>query len=175
MEQLIKIKDSKIQSLVSKLQQAGLAWILPSLYFLIPLSFLQKYLSSSRNLIQSQKHINLKSLNLPLLSLELYLIVVYSYIHIILLIPWGLPNYILGLLILNFFLSILALEQLIIEYPIIAFEHLPNKVINGASSFKLISPSILVNQMTDQSFLHTINTHLYLIFIINPWLVPIVL
>lgn len=26
MEQLIKIKDSKIQSLVSKLQQAGLAW-----------------------------------------------------------------------------------------------------------------------------------------------------
>lgn len=26
MEQLIKIKDSKIQSLVSKLQQAGIAW-----------------------------------------------------------------------------------------------------------------------------------------------------
>lgn len=26
MEQLLKIKDSKIQSLVSKLQQAGIAW-----------------------------------------------------------------------------------------------------------------------------------------------------
>jgi hypothetical protein len=26
MEQLIKIKDSKIQSLVTKLQQAGIAW-----------------------------------------------------------------------------------------------------------------------------------------------------
>lgn len=28
MEQLLKIKDNKIQSLVSKLQQAGIAWFL---------------------------------------------------------------------------------------------------------------------------------------------------
>ena len=28
MEQLIKIKDSKIQSLVSKLQQAGINWMI---------------------------------------------------------------------------------------------------------------------------------------------------
>lgn len=31
MEQLIKIKDSKIQSLVSKLQQAGIAWFMISI------------------------------------------------------------------------------------------------------------------------------------------------
>lgn len=30
MEQLLKIKDSKIQSLVSKLQQAGIAWSITS-------------------------------------------------------------------------------------------------------------------------------------------------
>ena len=34
MEQLIKIKDSKIQSLVSKLQQAGLAWLKDDVYVL---------------------------------------------------------------------------------------------------------------------------------------------
>lgn len=27
MEQLIKIKDNKIQSLITKMQQAGIAWI----------------------------------------------------------------------------------------------------------------------------------------------------
>jgi hypothetical protein len=35
MEQLIKIKDSKIQSLVSKLQQAGLAWKNDGVYVLV--------------------------------------------------------------------------------------------------------------------------------------------
>lgn len=35
MEQLIKIKDSKIQSLVTKLQQAGIAWINISINFII--------------------------------------------------------------------------------------------------------------------------------------------
>ena len=44
MEQLIKIKDSKIQSLVSKLQQAGIAWLasllkLNSFYLFYSLNF----------------------------------------------------------------------------------------------------------------------------------------
>ena len=34
MEQLIKIKDNKIQSLVTKLQQAGVNWILFIVFFL---------------------------------------------------------------------------------------------------------------------------------------------
>jgi hypothetical protein len=42
MEQLLKIKDSKIQSLVSKLQKAGIAWLL--FYNFVLLIFIIFYL-----------------------------------------------------------------------------------------------------------------------------------
>ena len=155
MEQLIKIKDNKIQSLVSKLQQAGINWY-PSISLL-------KY-GSMKIFWKWNKVLNF--------STQLELIVVYFQIQIDLLF---LNDRLLLLSCLLSFLEVHGLHIAIEQSLVISFDHFSNIVVDGHSSFELVVSSLGCDQVVYQSASHQIYLALDLLLLVEPVLLFLLL